>query len=574
MIEEQELENIRKNANIIDIISSYLPLTQKGKNYFGVCPFHEDHSPSMSVSPEKQIYKCFSCGAAGNVFTFIQEYENVSFLEAVKIVAEKSGLSFHGAVNKQIKKKNTKEYEVMDIALKYYQNNLNTKEGEEAKKYLSKRGLNDEVIKDFDIGLSLNNSLNKLLLNKNYDEELLISLGLASKKDEYLNDIFNNRIMFPIHNLEGECVGFTGRIYNNEDTAKYINTKETDIFKKGNLLFNYHRAKTEIKRKKEVIIVEGNMDAIRMYANGIKNVIALMGTSLTTDQINIIKNLKAKVILILDNDSAGEVATYQNGNLLEKNNIPLKIVRLSNEKDPDEYIIKNGIEAMIENINKPISFLDFKLSYLKKDLDLEKAEDLVKYIKSVINEIKDIKDNLTKEVIIKNISSKYDISLDLLKEELEKSTPELSIKPKVIEKKEKSSSKLEKAANIIIYFMINESIYIKKFEQELGYIANKTYRSIINEILYFYEKNKDIDMSSFITFISSKDYIYDDFMRIINNVNLEELKESTFEEAIKSAKSEMKKEEIEKIKKQINEEMDANKKLELLNKLIELKKDV
>ena len=363
LVMDEEIESIRKQANIIDIISSYIPLTQKGKNYFGVCPFHEDHSPSMSVSEEKQIYKCFSCGAAGNVFTFVSEYENVKFLEAVKIVADKCGIPFHGVIKKEKPKNYLEDYEIMNLALKFYQNNLNSKEGMVAKEYLKRRHLGEDVIKDFDLGLALGKEMPvyKLLTSKNYSIDSLVRLGLVNQNNGYTNDVFQRRILFPIHDLDGNVVGFTGRIYEESDQAKYINSKESNIFKKGNILFNYHRAKQEIKRKKEVILVEGNMDAIRMYASGFKNTIALMGTSLTKEQVAIIKGLRAKVILMFDNDQAGEIATYQNGTILEEAGIVPFIVRLSGEKDPDEYIIKNGIQAMEENIRSPISFLDFKL---------------------------------------------------------------------------------------------------------------------------------------------------------------------------------------------------------------------
>ncbi|MBE6154217.1 MAG: DNA primase [Firmicutes bacterium] len=576
MTNEQEIENIRTSANIIQVISSYLPLTQKGKNYFGVCPFHEDHSPSMSVSEEKQIYKCFSCGAAGNVFTFVKDYESVSFMEAVKIVADKCGLVFKGSVNTKKEIKNNKvEYEIMDLALKFYQNNLNTEYGAKAKTYLNERNLNDEAIKEFDIGLALDNkhSLNSLLINKKYNLETILNLGLINRNGEFINDTFMNRIIFPIHNLEGEPIGFTGRIYEASDQAKYINSKESIIFKKGQILFNYHRAKKEIQRKKEVIIVEGNMDAIRMYASGIKNVVALMGTSLTNDQVNIIKSLRAKVILLLDNDDAGALATYQNGNILEAAGINPLVVRLSGEKDPDEYIIKNGVEAIIDNISNPISFLDYKLKYLKKNKDLTKTNDLVSYIKDIINNIKDIDDELTKEITIKKMSDEYDVPLDLLKNELNNVTKpkeKKEVKEKVLEKK--SFSKYDIAAQNIIYFMINDGKYVEMFKKELGYFNNKKYRSIANEIIYYYGIRQEIDISSFITYIETKEYIYDDVMEIIKNINIEELTMDIFIGYIDAAKKILLKDEIKNLKEQIANELDNNKKLELASRLIELKK--
>ena len=574
MVTDNEIEQIRKSANIIDIISSYIPLTQKGKNYFGVCPFHEDHSPSMSVSEEKQIYKCFSCGAAGNVFTFVSEYENVKFLEAVKIVADKCGIPFHGTITKERPKVNKEEYEIMSLALKFYQNNLQSTEGKAAKEYLKKRALDETVIKEFDLGLALggNVSLNKLLLSKKYSTDTLIKLGLVNEHDGYINDIFKYRIMFPIHDLDGNVVGFTGRIYENNDQAKYINSKESVIFKKGQILFNYHRAKSEIKRKKEVILVEGNMDAIRMYSSGIKNVLALMGTSLTKEQVSIIKSLRANIILMFDNDNAGEIATYQNGTILEEAGLNPQIVRISGPKDPDEYIIKNGAHALMENIRSPISFLDFKLKYFKKDKDLSKVDDLANYIKEIIKDLKNLPDELTRELTLKRISEDYDVSLDLLHSELAK----LNVKkanespPKKLAKMK--FSKYDKACQNILYFMMNDGKFVEKFKKELGYFDEKKYRSLANEIIYFYETNKNIELSSFISFISTKDYIVDDAMEIIKGNKAMDLEMNAFEEFINVAKNEMVKLEIKDLKNKIANSMDVSEELELAQKLLNLKK--
>lgn len=574
MVTDNEIEQIRKSANIIDIISSYIPLTQKGKNYFGVCPFHEDHSPSMSVSEEKQIYKCFSCGAAGNVFTFVSEYENVKFLEAVKIVADKCGIPFHGTITKERPKVNKEEYEIMSLALKFYQNNLQSTEGKAAKEYLKKRALDETVIKEFDLGLALggNVSLNKLLLSKKYSTDTLIKLGLINEHDGYINDIFKYRIMFPIHDLDGNVVGFTGRIYENNDQAKYINSKESVIFKKGQILFNYHRAKSEIKRKKEVILVEGNMDAIRMYSSGIKNVLALMGTSLTKEQVSIIKSLRANIILMFDNDNAGEIATYQNGTILEEAGLNPQIVRISGPKDPDEYIIKNGAHALMENIRSPISFLDFKLKYFKKDKDLSKVDDLASYIKEIIKDLKNLPDELTRELALKKISTDYDVSLDLLHSELAK----LNVKkanespPKKLAKMK--FSKYDKACQNILYFMMNDGKFVEKFKKELGYFDEKKYRSLANEIIYFYETNKNIELSSFISFISTKDYIVDDAMEIIKGNKAIDLEMNAFEEFINVAKNEMVKLEIKDLKNKIANSMDVSEELELAQKLLNLKK--
>lgn len=567
-ISDQELNELREKVDIVEIISNYIPLTPKGKNFFGVCPFHADHSPSMSVSREKQMYKCFSCGAAGNVFTFIQNYENVPFYEAAQLLANKVGISLAIPIKSEQKEKYTKEYEMMEIALKYYQNNLNTSLGEKAKKYLYNRNLEDEVIKDFEIGYAAStHTLNKLLLKKGYTVLEMQKLGLVStSKEDY--DIFFDRVMIPLYNLEGQVVGFTGRALDDTNTPKYLGSKESIIYKKGNLLFNYHRARESIKLNKEIILVEGNMDAIRLYASGIKNVVALMGTALTKEQIQIIKKLRCKVILMLDNDTAGEKATYDDGLLLEQENIDVLVVRLSGEKDPDSYIIKNGAEAITNNIKKAIPLQDFKLNYLKKDKNLQNTDDLVKYVKMVIADLNKKEDELLKEVTLKKLSEEYNLSYEILKKQLDKSEAKQVIKEKKEEKKKKTS--YQEAIYNVLYYMMNDSIYIKMYMKKLGYIAEQKYRLIASEIIYYYELNKYISLADFITY-SETSKLKEEIMDIIKNVNYEELNEKVFLDSISLIKKKRKENEIKILKEEIKNTMDESKKEEILQKIIDLK---
>lgn len=351
---------IQSHANIVEIVSSYIPLESHGKNYFGVCPFHDDHSPSMSVSPDKQIYKCFVCGATGNVFNFVENYLGVSFLEAVKIVAEKVGIDFTIRENKQ-EGQNKKYYDIMNLATLFYENNLRTNLGTEAREYLHKRGITDEIIKDFSIGLALPESamLYKLLKSKNISEADMDSLGLIAKGESGIYDLFRNRIVFPLKSPTGKVNGFSGRIYNTESHSKYVNTRETIIFKKRENLYNYHLAAPVARQEKFIIICEGFMDAIRIYSVGIKNVVATMGTALAKEQIALLKKLNVKVIIVMDNDNAGELATMSLGESLLKENIDMGVVRLTGKKDPDEYILTYGVEAFRDNLRNPMSYLEF-----------------------------------------------------------------------------------------------------------------------------------------------------------------------------------------------------------------------
>ena len=378
-LSQEKINEIRNSVNIVDVISSYIPLTPKGKNYFGICPFHDDNNPSMSVSPSRQIYKCFSCGATGTVFKFIMDYENISFKEAVKKVADLGGITVDiGKVNK--KQNHTELHQIYDLSLKFYMNNLNTPSGKEAREYLSKRNIDENTIKEFQIGLALkHDALSKILIKKFKPDEVLKS-GLVGKRDYGYYDLFYDRIMFPLYDLNGNPVAYSGRIYNKEDNSKYFNTRETEIFKKGELLYNFHRAKDDARRKNQVIIMEGFMDVIRAYTVGIKNVVATMGTAVTDIQAHLIKRMAKEIILCFDGDEAGAKATMACSNELLKIGVTPKVIRLEEDLDPDEYIQKYGKEAFQKKIDNPISIMDFKLSYLKIDKDLTSSVDQAKYI--------------------------------------------------------------------------------------------------------------------------------------------------------------------------------------------------
>lgn len=564
-IPQEEINYIKQSANIVDIIGSYVSLSPKGKNFFGICPFHEDHSPSMSVSKEKQIYSCFTCGNTGNVFTFVERFLNISFAEAVASVAKQCGISLSVDISKKSEKSNRQEYEIMELATKLYQNNLYTTKGKEAIDYLSKRGLLEETIKDFEIGLSLEqNMLAPILKTKKYEEKMLKDLGLINDNN---NDIFKNRIMFPIHDINGSPVGFTARCYLTDITPKYLNSKETIIFKKGNILFNYHNAKEHTRLNKSIVIVEGNMDAIRLASVGIKNVVALMGTSLTKEQLEHLKKLRVPLILMLDNDQAGETATVNIGEFLTENNIDFKVVRLNGAKDPDEYAIKYGKEKLEETIKNAISFMEFKLNFLKKDKNLDNVNDLSDYIKSVINSLKNSNDEILKEVTLQKLVRDYNISYSVLKNMLGNSKKEVVVKENTTLKR----TGYDKICESILFSMMNDFEYIKLYQSLIGVFSKKEYRLIANEIIYYYEKNKKINVSDFISYIETNE-LKDKTLDIISKEIEMEISREIVLELINQYKIKENNNKIEEIKKEIKNELDVNKKEELLKKLTELKK--
>ena len=577
-VSNDEINAIRAKADIISIIGSYIPLTQRGKNYFCVCPFHDDHSPSMSLSTDKQIYKCFSCGATGNVFTFVSEYENVPFIEAVSIVADKCGMELSLSTYKSnVSQVFKEEYEIMELSQKFFQNNLRTDLGKKALDYLKERGISEEIIKEFGIGLSLdsNDSLLTLLTKKNYKIDKLAEIGLVNVLNEKSYDMFSRRITFPLWDKDGNIVGFSARIYRGEkDVSKYMNSRETKIFKKGETLYNFHNAKDAAKRDKRIVVVEGFMDAIRISASGIKNVVALQGTAMTQEQISLLKKLRVKVILCLDNDNAGLIATVNNGEELIKNDIETYVIRLSGEKDPDEYILANGSDAFLENVNNPITFFEFKMNYLKQNKDLNNVEDLTIYINDVLKNLASNSDAILRELTLNKISKEYDLSLDLLKNKLDALAPvEIKKKEDIPKKESIRKDAYMIGSEKILYFMMNGVEYIGEYQKKLGFFTDSIYREIANEIVYFFEKNGSITVADFITYVSQNDDIKSKVMEIVNDSINDEVTIEAMDEYIYAVSKVMTKNEIKRLKVLMKNELDVDKKMKIAMQIAELKKE-
>ena len=513
-ISNEIINEIRNKTDIVDVVSRYVNLTKKGKNYIGVCPFHDDHSPSMSVSPEKQIFTCFSCGATGNVFTFVSDFEKISFSDAVRLLGEKAGISIGN--NTYIGNSKRDEYfDIYDSANKFYQNSLFTNLGKNAIQYLKNRNIDRDTIKKFGIGLSVQKlSLTDYLKNKNYSIDKLIDVGLTNDNG---NDIFINRIMFPIYDLAGNPVAFSGRIYNTKDTSKYINTKETDKFKKGKILYNYHIAKEHLKKNDSVIIMEGQMDVIRASTIGVNNCIATMGTALTRDHKSIIKNMTNNVILCFDGDSAGEKATISAIELLEDTGIDIKIVRLPNDMDPDEYIIKEGKDSFLYQISNATNLIDYKMELLKKNKDFGNIKDISSYVNSALKELVYEKDDIVVELNLKKLATSFDIDYDNLVNKYEKLKNDNNNKDSYVKvnKPKKVYNRYGQAECYLIYYMLKDDRVINMVEKRIGYFPDKNIRELSNEIIYYFHKYGIINAADFISYISSRNEILNTLKEIL-----------------------------------------------------------
>ena len=569
---QDEINEIRNKLNIVDVISSYgIPLTKKGRNYFALCPFHDDHSPSLSVSEEKQIYKCFVCGESGNVFNFVMNYEKISFKEALAKLATTIGINL--GITEKKDNKYDKYYELMDIANKFYQNNLLSGEGKEARKYLENRKLDKNTIQEFEIGLSLNkmNILTNLLVNQGYSMEELNLIDLSNEN----RDSFINRIIFPLHNKDGKVIGFSGRIYNRDDLNKYQNTKETPLFKKRENLFNYHRAKAAIRNDKKVIVMEGFMAVIRAYTVGIKNCVATMGTALSHEQADFIKKLSNNIYLCYDGDAAGRKATLSSGEVFSKMNLNVFVISLSDNLDPDDYILKYGEESFRKKIDDAITFNEYKIKVLKQKYNFDNIDDKTNYINQVLLEINNEKDIIKQEIMLKTLANDTNVWYNTLEKKLLGLKDKENKKEKsesIVIKKDKKNGFL-KAMESLIYYSLNYPKVITIIDNSNVYIPNTNVRLLLNEIIAYYNRFGDINEADFYTYLSNmekedlikelKKVLKDDYPILDNDI---QINDSLL--AIKRYNIAL---EIKKLEKEIKEEVDFEQQIKLMEEIRTLK---
>ena len=573
-LENNVINEIRNSVDIIDVVSNYLPLTARGKNYFGVCPFHDDHSPSMSVSKEKQIYTCFSCGATGNVIKFIQDYENISFIDAVKKCADIAGIALDMDIKKDTKYDKFNElYDIYDISYKFYQNNMNSVVASEAKQYLQNRQLTDKEIKHFGIGLALNDSslLTKLLKSKGLSDKLLLQSGLVGESENGIDlyDLYRNRIMFSIHDSNGRLVGYNGRAYHGETTNKYVNSKETAIFKKRDILYNYHRAKEVARQKKEIIVMEGPMDVIRAYTIGIENVVASLGTAFGSSQAMLIRKLSSNVILCFDGDDAGLKATKSALEELTRIGIEPKVVRLGDGQDPDEYIKKYGKDAFEKALRNAMNIMEFKEYVLKNEIDTNNAEGLANYTNAMINEIKNINDEVLREISIVKLSEETKLSVDFIKDKVGEKKVVEEISTTITENKK--MTKYEKSERNLVYYMLKYPNAIKMYDKKITYMPTEKYRHLAFQINTFYKKYGYITIADLLT------ELRDDIESIKTIGELETLSlrdecdSDEIDDYLENIRLYNEQQQIKKYKNELKKEADFNRKIELANKLIENK---
>lgn len=421
-IEQSVINEIKDKTDILDLVSEYVKLEKRGRNYIGLCPFHDEKTPSFTVSEDKQICHCFGCKKGGNVFQFTQEIKDLSFVEAVKELGERINISVDignsSDYTSQIASDDLTMIEMHELMNEYYQYALlKTVEGEEALNYLTKRGFTEELIKSRGIGYAPNHThfCHDFLQQKGYDIELAYEAGLLSRNEENFSyfDRFRDRIMFPLNNAQGRIVGYSGRTYNNQE-PKYLNSPETPIFQKRRLLYNLDNARKDIRKNDEAILLEGFMDVIKSDSSGLKPVIASMGTAISDEHITVLKKLTSHITLMFDGDFAGQEATIKTGQHLLQQGFNVFVVQLPKDMDPDEYISKYGNEKFLEYVNnEKKSFIIYKVN---KHRDEIANNDLAyeRYLKEFTQDIALMNSQILQNKIIKDVAHIFNVDSNTL----------------------------------------------------------------------------------------------------------------------------------------------------------------
>lgn len=416
---DELIEEVRMKNDIVDVISGYVKIQKKGSSYFGLCPFHNEKSPSFSVSPQKQMYYCFGCGAGGNVFTFIMEYENYTFQEAIKFLAQKAGVSLPEAeYTEEVRKKEGKRAKLLEVnkeAAKYFYYQLRSDRGRAGLKYLKERQLSDETINKFGLGFAnmTSNDLVKYLKSKGYDDKLLQEAGLATFDEKYgMHDKFWNRVMFPIQDINHRVIGFGGRVMG-DGKPKYLNSPETMIFDKSRNLYGLNLARTS--RKNNMILCEGYMDVITMHQAGFSQAVASLGTAFTEGQATLLKRYTQEVILSYDSDGAGVTAALRAIGILKEAGLTGKVLNLEPYKDPDEFIKNKGQEAFQERLDQAENTFFFELRMLQRDYNLKDPEEKTRFHREIAKKLCGFSEEVERENYIQAVADKYQIGFENLR---------------------------------------------------------------------------------------------------------------------------------------------------------------
>ena len=553
---DELIDEIKNNNDIVDVVSQYVALKRSGRNYFGLCPFHNEKSPSFAVSPDKQIFHCFGCGVGGNVIHFISKIEGLNFRESIELLAEKANITLpklDSVGDNKTQELKDKIYQINKETAYFYHENLYKPSAKPAQEYVKKRKLNNATLKNFIIGYSGNfDELYKFLKSKGFSDEAILASDLVNRNErgQYI-DRFRHRLMFPIQDVRGRIIAFGGRVLD-ASKPKYINSPENLVYSKGRNLFGLFNAKKG--NTKKILIVEGYMDVISLHQRGITNVVASLGTALTEAQGRLLRRSSEQVILGYDADGAGQEAIMRGLDILKNLGCDVRVLQISGAKDPDEYVTKFGEDRLKKCIDNAISLVEFKVKVLKRNLNLENTGDKIKFLNEIAKILSKVENSMEQEIYIEKISKEYNISKESLYSEIKKILYPKNTSSKILEKRNiqynapknednnVSKERLNRENTIIaMLIMFNSKVYSKiKNKIKVEDFKSETNKTILKRLYEEYEKGAteiydvlslfdDEGQINHITEIMAKDYGITDIEKgvddILNTYESENLKE-------------------------------------------------
>ena len=581
---EELIEEIRNSNDIVDVISQYVILKRSGRNFFGLCPFHKEKSPSFSVSPDKQIFHCFGCGVGGNVIHFVSKIENIDFRETLELLANRANIQLPTLDNSYQDNKRamlkSKVYEINEIAAKFYHENLYKPTSKEAQEYIKKRKLDNRTLKSFLIGYSGTfDELYRVLKQKGYTEEEILASSLVNKNENgRFIDRFRRRLMIPIQDTTGRFIAFGGRVLD-DSKPKYINSPENIVYSKGRNLFGLNIAKKgDIKK---IIIVEGYMDAISLYQRGITNVVASLGTALTEQQGRLLRKNSEQVIIGYDADGAGQAATLRGLEILQNMGCDIRVLQIYGAKDPDEFVIKYGPERFQKCVDSAISLVEFKVKILKQNLNIENVNDKIKFLNEIAKILAKVDNNMEKEVYIDKIAREYGISKEAIYGEVNKLMYHNANDKKTLERapikqfiRKENTEQIDEAIikreKMVIYILVNypkesydaikniimvDDIKSERNQKIVAKIYEQYAKNNFNDVLNLFEEE---DIINYLSGIMADDFGIADLNKciedLINIYNKEKLinRRNSILKQLENTNG-MENDEIRKLEKELND---------------------
>ena len=582
---DEIIEEIRQNNDVVDIISQYVHLTRKGRNYFGLCPFHNEKSPSFSVSPDRQIFHCFGCGVGGNVYTFLMKIEGITFKEALEQLAERANIQLptltSGADTAKEELK-AKVYKVNEFTAEFYHQNLYKPNAKMAQEYVKKRKLNQETLEAYKIGFSGKfDELYKALKQQGFGEKEILESGLVNKNDNgtYI-DRYRNRLMFPICDARGKVIAFGGRVLD-DSKPKYINSPENIVYSKGRHLFGLNVAKKYSSKK--LLIVEGYMDVISLHQRGIENVVGALGTALTEQQGWLLRKSTEQVILGFDADGAGQTAVARSMEILQNMGCDMRVLQIEGAKDPDEFIVKFGEGRFKLAMENAISLVEKKKKNLRKDINLENAADKIKFLNEIAKILAKVENTIEREIYIEKIAKGYNISKEAIFAEVNKLIYSNSKGIQTLQEQNKTIRKVEqnkeekisvnenliKRENTIIALLIdaNKNVFEKikqnikpeDFKDSINReIAQKLYEELekqdsnINKLIDTFDE----ETQNHITMVMATDYEIENVEKAVDDI-LQKYKREKLDDRKQEILKQLETEQDTEIKQQLGKELNS-----------------